>query len=147
MGMMKEFKEFAAKGNMLDMAVGIIVGAAFGKIITSLVSDVLMPPVGLIIGGVDFKTLKLTLKQAVGDTAAVTLNYGVFIQTIVDFVIVAFAIFLLIKGVNAMRKKQEEAPAAPAPPTQEILLGEIRDLLKIRSLGTGSSRLKPEPIH
>ncbi len=140
MGMMKEFKEFAAKGNMLDMAVGIIVGAAFGKIITSLVSDVLMPPVGLIIGGVDFKTLKLTLKQAVGDTAAVTLNYGVFIQTIVDFVIVAFAIFLLIKGVNAMRKKQEEAPAAPAPPTQEILLGEIRDLLKIRSLGTGSSR-------
>ena len=140
MGMMKEFKEFAAKGNMLDMAVGIIVGAAFGKIITSLVSDVLMPPVGLIIGGVDFKTLKLTLKQAVGDTAAVTLNYGVFIQTIVDFVIVAFAIFLLIKGVNAMRKKQEEAPAAPALPTQEILLGEIRDLLKIRSLGTGSSR-------
>lgn len=140
MGMMKEFKEFAAKGNMLDMAVGIIVGAAFGKIITSLVSDVLMPPVGLIIGGADFKTLKLTLKQAVGDTAAVTLNYGVFIQTIVDFVIVAFAIFLLIKGVNAMRKKQEEAPAAPAPPTQEILLGEIRDLLKIRSLGTGSSR-------
>ena len=141
MSMMKEFKEFAAKGNMLDMAVGIIVGAAFGKIITSLVSDVLMPPVGLIIGGVDFKTLKLTLKQAVGDTAAVTLNYGVFIQTIVDFVIVAFAIFLLIKGVNAMRKKQEEAPAVPpAPPTQEVLLGEIRDLLKIRSLGTGSSR-------
>jgi large conductance mechanosensitive channel len=141
MGMMKEFKEFAAKGNMLDMAVGIIVGAAFGKVITSLVSDVLMPPVGLIIGGVDFKTLKLTLKQAVGDTAAVTLNYGVFIQTIVDFLIVAFAIFLLIKGVNAMRKKKEEAPSAPpAPSTQEVLLGEIRDLLKIRSLGTGSSR-------
>ena len=139
--MLKEFKEFAAKGNMLDMAVGIIVGAAFGKIITSLVSDVLMPPVGLIIGGVDFKTLKLTLKQAVGDTAAVTLNYGIFIQTIVDFVIVAFAIFLLIKGVNSMRKKNEEAPSAPpAPSTQEILLGEIRDLLKIRSLSTGSSR-------
>ena len=141
MGMMKEFKEFAAKGNMLDMAVGIIVGAAFGKIITSLVGDVLMPPIGLIIGGVDFKTLNLTLKQAVGDTAAVTLNYGVFIQTIVDFLIVAFAIFLLIKGVNAMRKKKEEVPAAPpAPSTQEILLGEIRDLLKARSLGTGSSR-------
>jgi large conductance mechanosensitive channel len=141
MGVMKEFKEFAAKGNMLDMAVGIIVGAAFGKIITSLVSDVLMPPVGLIIGGVDFKTIKLTLKQAVGDTAAVTLNYGVFIQTIVDFLIVAFAIFLLIKGVNAMRKKQEEAPAAaPAPSNQEILLGEIRDLLKSRPLGAGSSR-------
>ncbi len=141
MGMMKEFKEFAAKGNMLDMAVGIIVGAAFGKIITSLVSDVLMPPVGLIIGGVDFKTLKLTLKQAVGDTAAVTLNYGVFIQTIVDFLIVAFAIFLLIKGVNAMRKKKEEAPAAPAAPSnQEVLLGEIRDLLKSRPIGAGSSR-------
>ena len=141
MGMMKEFKEFAAKGNMLDMAVGIIVGAAFGKIITSLVGDVLMPPIGLIIGGVDFKTLKLTLKQAVGDTAAVTMNYGVFIQTIVDFLIVAFAIFLLIKGVNAMRKKKEEAPAAPAAPSnQEVLLGEIRDLLKSRPIGAGSSR-------
>ena len=141
MGMMKEFKEFAAKGNMLDMAVGIIVGAAFGKVISSLVSDVIMPPIGLIIGGVDFKALKLILKQAVGETAAVTLNYGVFIQTIVDFLIVAFAIFLLIKGVNAMRKKQEEAPAAaPAPSNQEILLGEIRDVLKSRSLGAGSSR-------
>ena len=141
MGMMKEFKEFAAKGNMLDMAVGIIVGAAFGKIITSLVSDVLMPPIGLVIGGVDFKTLKLILKQAVGDTAAVTLNYGVFIQTIVDFLIVAFAIFLLIKGVNAMRKQEEVAPAAPAVPSnQELLLGEIRDLLKSRPLGAGSSR-------
>jgi large conductance mechanosensitive channel len=141
MGMMKEFKEFAAKGNMLDMAVGIIVGAAFGKVISSLVSDVIMPPIGLIIGGVDFKALKLILKQAVGETAAVTLNYGVFVQTIVDFLIVAFAIFLLIKGVNAMRKKQEEAPAAPpAPSNQEILLGEIRDVLKSRSLGAGSSR-------
>lgn len=139
MSMMKEFKEFAAKGNMLDMAVGIVVGAAFGKIISSLVSDVLMPPIGLIIGGVDFKALKLILKQAVGETAAVTLNYGVFIQTIVDFLIVAFAIFLLIKGVNAMRKKQEEAPAAPtAPSNQEILLGEIRDVLKSRSLGAAS---------
>ena len=138
MGMMKEFKEFAAKGNMLDMAVGIIVGAAFGKVITSLVSDVLMPPIGLIIGGVDFKALKLILKQAVGETAAVTLNYGVFFQTIVDFLIVAFAIFLLVKGVNAMRKKQEEAPAAPS--NQEVLLREIRDLLKSRPLGAGSSR-------
>jgi len=141
MGMMKEFKEFAAKGNMLDMAVGIIVGAAFGKVISSLVSDVIMPPIGLIIGGVDFKALKLILKQAVGETAAVTLNYGVFVQTIVDFLIVAFAIFLLVKGVNAMRKNQEEAPAAaPAPSNQEILLGEIRDVLKSRSLGAGSSR-------
>jgi large conductance mechanosensitive channel len=141
MGMIKEFKEFAAKGNMLDMAVGIIVGAAFGKVITSLVSDLIMPPIGLIIGGVDFKSLKLMLKQAVGDTAAVTLNYGVFIQTIVDFLIVAFAIFLLIKGVNAMRKREEAAPAAPpAPSNQEVLLGEIRDLLKSRPLGAGSSR-------
>ena len=140
MGMMKEFKEFAAKGNMLDMAVGIIVGAAFGKIITSLVSDILMPPIGLIIGGVDFKALKLILKQAVGETAAVTLNYGVFIQTIVDFLIVAFAIFLLIKGVNAMRKQKEVTAAPAAPSNQEVLLGEIRDLLKSRPLGAGSSR-------
>ena len=140
MGMMKEFKEFAAKGNMLDMAVGIIVGAAFGKIITSLVSDILMPPIGLIVGGVDFKALKLILKQAVGETAAVTLNYGVFIQTIVDFLIVAFAIFLLIKGVNAMRKKEEVTAAPAAPSNQEVLLGEIRDLLKYRPLGAGSSR-------
>jgi len=141
MGMIKEFKEFAAKGNMLDMAVGIIIGAAFGKLISSLVADVLMPPIGIIIGGVDFKALKLTLQQAVGDTAAVTLNYGVFIQGIVDFLIVAFAIFLLVKGVNAMRKKQVEAPAAPpALSTQEVLLGEIRDLLRSRSQGVGSSR-------
>jgi large conductance mechanosensitive channel len=141
MGMMKEFKDFAAKGNMLDMAIGIIVGAAFGKVISSLVSDVIMPPIGLIIGGVDFKALKLILKQAAGETAAVTLNYGVFIQTIVDFLIVSFAIFLLVKGVNTMRKKQEETPAAPpAPSNQEILLGEIRDVLKSRSLGANSSR-------
>ena len=126
---------------MLDMAVGIIVGAAFGKIISSLVSDVIMPPIGLIVGGVDFKALQMTLKGAVGDTAAVTLNYGVFIQTMVDFLIVAFAIFLLVKGVNAMRKKQEEAPAAPPTPSnQEILLGEIRDQLKSRSLGASPSR-------
>ena len=136
--MLKEFKEFAMQGNVLDMAVGIIIGAAFGRIITSLVSDIIMPPIGLIIGGVDFKALKLILKQAVGETAAVTLNYGAFIQTIVDFLIVAFAIFLLIKGVNAMRKKQEGAPAAPS--NQEVLLSEIRDLLKSRPLGVGSSR-------
>jgi len=141
MGVIKEFKEFAAKGNMLDMAIGIIVGAAFGKVISSLVSDVIMPPIGLVLGGVDFKALKMMLKQAVGDTAAVTLNYGIFIQTIVDFLIVAFAIFLLVKGVNAMRKKQEEAPAAPpVASNQEILLGEIRDVLKSRSLGAASSR-------
>ena len=140
MGMVKEFKEFAMKGNMMDMAVGIIIGAAFGKIVSSVVADVLMPPLGLLLGGVNFAALKLTLKEAVGQTAAVTLNYGAFLQTVVDFVIVAFAIFLMIKGINSMRKKQE-APAAPAPPpNQEVLLAEIRDLLKNRPLSAGSSR-------
>jgi large conductance mechanosensitive channel len=141
MGMAKEFKEFAMKGNMLDMAIGIVIGAAFGKIVSSVVADVLMPPLGLLLGGVNFTALKLTLKEAVGETAAVTLNYGAFLQTVVDFVIVAFAIFLMIKGMNSMRKKQEEAPAAPAPtPNQEVLLAEIRDLLKNRPLGAASSR-------
>jgi large conductance mechanosensitive channel len=129
------------KGNMLDMAIGIVIGAAFGKIVSSVVADVLMPPLGLLLGGVSFAALKLTLKEAAGDTAAITLNYGAFLQTVVDFVIVAFAIFLMIKGINSMRKKQEEAPAAPAPPpNQEILLAEIRDLLKNRPLSAGSSR-------
>ena len=141
MGMAKEFKEFAMKGNMLDMAIGIVIGAAFGKIVSSVVADVLMPPLGLLLGGVNFTALKLTLKEAVGNTAAVTLNYGAFLQTVVDFVIVAFAIFLMIRGINSMRKKQEEAPAARAPPpNQEVLLAEIRDLLKNRPLSTGSSR-------
>ena len=129
------------KGNMMDMAVGIIIGAAFGKIVSSVVADVLMPPLGLLLGGVNFAGLKLTLKEAVGNTAAVTLNYGAFLQTVVDFVIVAFAVFLMIRAINSMRKKQEEAPAAPAPPpNQEVLLAEIRDLLKTRPLGAGSSR-------
>ena len=141
MGMAKEFKEFAMKGNMLDMAIGIVIGAAFGKIVSSVVADVLMPPLGLLLGGVNFAALKLTLKEAVGETAAVTLNYGAFLQTVVDFVIVAFAIFLMIRGINSMRKKQEEALAAPAPPpNQEVLLAEIRDLLKNRPLSAGSSR-------
>lgn len=141
MGMAKEFKEFTMKGNMLDMAIGIVIGAAFGKIVSSVVADVLMPPLGLLLGGANFAALKLTLKEAVGDTAAVTLNYGVFLQTVVDFVIVAFAIFLMIRGINSMRKKQEEAPAAPAPPSnQEVLLAEIRDLLKTRPLSAGSTR-------
>ena len=141
MGMAKEFKEFAMKGNMLDMAIGIVIGAAFGKIVSSVLADVLMPPLGLLLGGVNFAALKLTLKEAAGDTAAITLNYGAFLQTVVDFVIVAFAIFLMIKGVNSMRKKREEAPAAPAPPpNQEVLLAEIRDLLKNRPLSAGSSR-------
>jgi large conductance mechanosensitive channel len=141
MGMVKEFKDFAMKGNMMDMAVGIIIGAAFGKIVSSVVGDILMPPLGLLLGGVNFTGLKLTLKEAVGNTAAVTLNYGAFFQTVVDFLIVAFAIFLMIRGINSLRKKQEEAPAAPAPPSnQEVLLAEIRDLLKNRTLSVSSTR-------
>jgi large conductance mechanosensitive channel len=134
MSMMKEFKQFAMRGNVVDMAVGIIIGVAFGKIVSSLVNDVIMPPIGLLMGGVDFSSFMITLKQAMGDVPAVTLNYGVFINTVIDFVIVAFAIFMVIKGMNRMKKKEEEAPAAPPAPTkQETLLAEIRDLLKTRS--------------
>jgi len=132
--MIKEFKQFAMRGNVVDMAVGIIIGAAFGKIVSSLVNDVIMPPIGLLLGGVDFSSFMITLKQAMGDVPAVTLNYGVFINTVIDFLIVAFAIFMVIKGMNRMKKKEEEAPAAPPAPTkQETLLTEIRDLLKTRS--------------
>ena len=131
MGMMKEFKQFAAQGNMVDMAVGIVIGVAFGKIVSSLVGDVIMPFVGLALGGVNFMSLRLILKEAVGTIPAITLNYGSFIQTIVDFVSVSFAIFLMVKGVNAMKRKQAETPAAPS--NQEVLLSEIRDLLKGRS--------------
>jgi len=131
MGMMQEFKTFAMRGNVVDMAVGIVIGGAFGKIVSSFVADVIMPPIGLIIGGVDFSNLAITIQEAVGDTAAVTVNYGVFIQTVLDFLIVAFAIFMVIKGMNSLKKKEEEAPAAPPePPKEEILLTEIRDLLK-----------------
>jgi large conductance mechanosensitive channel len=131
--MLKEFKEFAMRGNVMDMAVGIIIGGAFGKIVSSLVNDVLMPPIGLLIGGMDFSKLGLTLKEAAGDIAAVQLKYGMFIQQVVDFLIVAFVIFMVIKGMNALKRKQETAPAAPAaPPRQEVLLEEIRDLLAKR---------------
>jgi large conductance mechanosensitive channel len=113
------------------MAVGIIVGGAFGKIVSSFVADVIMPPIGLLLGGVDFSDLAITLKDAVGETAAVTLNYGKFIQTVIDFLIIAFAIFMAIKAMNSLKKKEEQAPAAPpAPPREEVLLTEIRDLLK-----------------
>ena len=126
-----EFKEFAVKGNMIDMAVCIIIGSAFGKIITSLVEDIIMPPLGVLIGGVNFSDLSITLKQAVGDTPAVTLNYGSFIQVIIDFLIVAWIIFLFVKGINALKKKPaEEPPAPPAPTKDQELLAEIRDLLK-----------------
>jgi large conductance mechanosensitive channel len=131
--LMTEFKEFAMRGNVVDMAVGIVIGGAFGKIVSSFVADVLMPPIGLLLGGVDFSDLGITLRDAIGDAPAVVMGYGKFVQTIVDFTIVAFAIFLLVKAMNTMKKKQEAAPAPPAaPPAQEVLLGEIRDLLKQR---------------
>lgn len=134
MGFFNEFKTFAVKGNVVDMAVGIIIGAAFGKIVSSFVADLMTPPLGFLIGGVDFTQLTLTLKAAAEGNSAVTLNYGKFIQAVIDFAIVAFAIFLLIKGINTLKRKEESAPAEPPKPTnQEILLQEIRDLLKARN--------------
>jgi large conductance mechanosensitive channel len=131
MKLVDEFKAFAMKGNVVDMAVGIIIGAAFGKIIASMVSDVLMPPLGLLIGGVTFTDLKFIMKAAVGDNPAVTLNYGNFLQVVFDFLIVAVVVFMMIKAINATRKKQVAPPPAPAAPSkEEILLTEIRDLLK-----------------
>jgi large conductance mechanosensitive channel len=131
MSMMSEFKSFAMRGNVIDMAVGIVIGGAFGKIVSSFVNDVLMPPIGMMMGGVDFSDLAVVLKQASGDVVAVTLNYGSFIQTVVDFLIIAFAIFMVIKAMNNMKKKEEEAPAAPPKPSAEVeLLTEIRDSLK-----------------
>ena len=132
--MLKEFKAFAIKGNVVDMAVGIIIGAAFGKIVSSFVADVLMPPIGMLLGGVSFTSLAITLKEAVGDTPAVLINYGKFIQTVIDFTIIAFAIFMMVKAINSMKKKEEAAPATPpAPAPDVVLLGEIRDLLKERN--------------
>lgn len=131
MSFASEFKEFAMKGNVVDMAVGIIIGAAFGKIVASFVGDVLMPPLGLALGGVDFSDLAIVLKEAVGEAPAVKLAWGKFVQTVIDFLIVAMAVFVGIKAMNAMKKKEEEAPVEPpAPPKQEVLLEEIRDLLK-----------------
>lgn len=131
MSVVKELKEFMMRGNVVDMAVGVIVGGAFGKIVTSLVNDVIMPPIGALLGNVNFSELKVIIKEAVGETAAVTINYGAFIQTIIDFIIIATAIFFAIKAINSLKKKKEEAPAAPPAPTkEEVLLTEIRDLLK-----------------
>ena len=140
MSFIQDFKAFALKGNVVDMAVGVIIGGAFGKIVTSVVNNIIMPPVGVLTGGVDFTELKLTLKEAVVEgenvvSEAVTLNYGQFIQDVVDFLIIAFCIFLMIKGIAKLtRKKEEEAPAEPAPEpepsAEEKLLTEIRDLLK-----------------
>ena len=138
MGLLKEFKDFAMRGNVIDLAVGVIIGGAFGKIVASLVADVIMPPIGLLVGGVNFVDLKWEMKAAEMidgvEKAAVTLNYGNFLQVTFDFIIVAFAIFMFIKGMNRLNKKKEEAPATPPPPPapskEELLLAEIRDLLK-----------------
>ncbi|BDQ01473.1 MAG: large-conductance mechanosensitive channel protein MscL [Ignavibacterium sp.] len=131
MKMLQEFKAFAMRGNVVDMAVGIIIGGAFGKIVSSFVGDVIMPPIGLLLGGVDFSDLALTLKAAEGDQPAVMLKYGMFINTVIDFIIIAFAIFMVIKAMNTLKKKEEEKPAAPPEPPADVkLLTEIRDLLK-----------------
>ena len=131
MKLVDEFKAFAMKGNVVDMAVGIIIGAAFGKIVSSIVADIIMPPLGLLLGGVNFSDLKLVMKAATETNPAVTWNYGNFLQVTFDFLIVAFAVFLLIKAINAAKKKEEAKPSAPPEaPKEEILLTEIRDLLK-----------------
>lgn len=136
MKFLNEFKTFALKGNVMDMAVGIIIGGAFGKIVSSIVNDVIMPPIGVLVGGVDFKELKLTIKEAVADAPAVTMNYGNFLQVTFDFMIIAFSIFMVIRFMNNLskRKAAEEKtvppPTAPAPTKEELLLTEIRDLLK-----------------
>ena len=131
MVIIKEFKDFAVKGNVVDMAVGIIIGAAFSKIVSSFVGDIIMPPIGLILGGVDFTNLSVVLKQAVGNKPAVVISYGKFIQTILDFTIVTFTIFMAIKTINRLKKEEAAAPETPPTPSnQELLLAEIRDLLK-----------------
>lgn len=133
MKIIQEFKAFAMRGNFIDMAVGIIIGGAFGKIVSSIVNDIIMPPIGLLVGGVNFSDLKFVMKDAVGDIPAVTLNYGNFLQVLFDFLIIAFSIFMVIKVMNAAKKKEEapvEEPKAPEPTNEEKLLSEIRDLLK-----------------
>jgi large conductance mechanosensitive channel len=133
MSMMKEFKSFAMRGNVIDIAVGIVIGAAFGKIVSSFVADVIMPPIGLLLGGVDFSRIMVTLKEATETTKAVTINIGVFTNTVIDFIIIAFAIFIVVKGMNSMKKKEEVKPAPPPPPSkEEVLLTEIRDALRAK---------------
>ena len=135
MSMVSEFKDFAMRGNVVDMAVGIVIGGAFGKIVSSFVADVLMPPLGLLLGGMDFSDLAVTLQAASAEAEAVQLKYGVFVQTVVDFLIIAFAIFLVVKGMNTamdkMKKEEEEKPAEPPKPSkEEVLLTEIRDAIR-----------------
>lgn len=130
MKIIDEFKSFAMKGNVLDMAVGIIIGAAFGSIVTSLVNDVLMPPIGMLIGGIDFSNLSIKLSSHLSNTKPVEILYGKFLNTVINFIIVAFAIFSLVKAINKLKKKEEEKPSAPPKPSEEVLLlTEIRDLL------------------
>ncbi len=131
MGMVKEFKDFAMRGNVVDMAIGIVLGAAFGKIVSTFVSSVLMPPIGLLLGGVDFSQLMIVLKEATEEAETVAISYGTFLNTVIDFVIIAFAIFMVVRAMNKMKKKEEEKPAPPPEPTkEEVLLTEIRDALK-----------------
>ena len=131
MSMMSEFKDFAMKGNVVDMAVGIVIGGAFGKIVSSFVADVLMPPIGIMLGNVNFSELAVTLQAASDGGEAVLIKYGVFLQTVVDFIIIAFAIFMVVKAMNSTKKKEEEAPAAPPEPSkEELLLAEIRDAIR-----------------
>ena len=134
MGMIKEFQEFAVKGNVVDMAVGVIIGGAFGTIVKSFVSDIIMPPIGLAMGGIDFADIVYTLQEATADAEAVTMNIGTFFNNVLSFLIVAWAVFMMVKAINNMKKKEEEAPAEPAaPPKSEVLLEEIRDALKAKS--------------
>ena len=133
MSLFKEFRDFAMRGNVVDLAVGVIIGAAFGKIVSSLVANIIMPPLGLLIGGVDFKQFSRVLKPAVGDVPAVVMQYGIFIQTVFDFIIVAFAIFMAIKLMNKLHKKKEVEKPVPKPSAEETLLTEIRDLLKAQN--------------
>ena len=137
MSFIKEFKEFALRGNVIDMAVGVVIGGAFGKITTSLVENIIMPPIGVLVSGINFKDLGLTIKAASGDTPAVVIKYGQFINTVLEFIVIAFAIFMVIKLINTMRRKEDATPPPPAPPPEptkeELLLGEIRDILKTKT--------------
>jgi large conductance mechanosensitive channel len=145
MSIIKEFKEFAVKGNVIDMAVGIIIGAAFGKIVSSLVGDVVMPPIGAILGGVDFSHLSITVRQAVDDKPAVVMAYGKFLLTVLDFLIISSVIFAAVKVINTLKRQEEAAPAPPpASSKEELLLAEIRDLLKAQS---GLNSLNARPKH
>jgi large conductance mechanosensitive channel len=147
MSVLSEFKAFAVKGNVVDMAVGIIIGAAFGKIVSSFVGDVIMPPLGLLIGGVDFSDLAITLRAAEGNVPAVVLAYGKFIQTVIDFIIVAFAIFMGVKAINRLKREEAKAPTLPPVPTkEEIVLGEIRDLLKDQNAKAIPAAVAPDRL-